>query len=311
VHIGIIGPVNIPAFADRLCESDGRIARQQPTQMGTAPTALALALLDAGHTVTAVTHWVGPALDLQGERLRLIRAESRPRPRQRALTLWRRERSDMVQALLESNPDVVHAHWTYEWALTALATRLPVAITVRDAPLTVVRYRPDLYRLIRMLMSYEVRVRSSRAAVAAVSPYLAKKWRWQTLSAAQIDIIPNIAHMINVGDVRKTDHPTLVEVADDGKRKNIPTLLRAFAIVHARNPHAELRLVGGGLGPDGRISKWAHLRGLGDGVRFWEYARGGNVHRHGRYRRAKQCRGSLGRRHCGTTCGRKFACEAR
>ncbi|MDD9205016.1 glycosyltransferase, partial [Georgenia sp. 10Sc9-8] len=60
----------------------------------------------------------------------------------------------------------------------------------------------------------------------------------------------------------------LVEVANAGRLKNIPALLRAFRKVRRTVPVAELRLIGPGLERDAPLATWARNRRLAAGVRF-------------------------------------------
>ena len=52
------------------------------------------------------------------------------------------EREYINQALDEIKPDLIHVHWTYEYALAALMKRreVPILITVRDHSFDVLRY---------------------------------------------------------------------------------------------------------------------------------------------------------------------------
>ncbi|MCR8691677.1 glycosyltransferase [Rhodococcus rhodochrous] len=269
MRITLISPVNPAAVSDLLSVEDGQIAKDQPVGTGTAPGLLARALVRRGHDVTLVTHRRGHAsLDLTGENFRLVQVESRTRQRHQLKDCWAKERALMAHAVIESRPDVVHAHWAYEWGLAATKTGLPTVLTVRDAPLTVVRYTHDVYRMVRLLMPYRIRFGKQPDVVTAVSPYLASKWRRQTLSGGYIHVIPNSApsDITQIGP--KSDSPLVVEVSDAGRRKNIPLLLLAFAKVRENVPNAELRIIGPGLDEGGFIARDARRHGLAAGVHF-------------------------------------------
>jgi len=66
----------------------------------------------------------------------------RPRPRHRALDLFAAERAGVRQAMEEDPCDLIHAQWTYEFALAALATGQPTLVTAHDAPWRVLRHMP-------------------------------------------------------------------------------------------------------------------------------------------------------------------------
>lgn len=268
MHIALLAPVNPQGLAEHLFPHElDRI--HGDGDYGAAPTAIAVALLEAGATVSVISHRRGhPELRLKGARLSFVQVESRPRPRDQALDWWRVERRAMIAEIKAASPDLVHAHWTYEWALAALAVDLPTVITVRDAPLTILRYQFDSYRIIRTVMAYAVRIRGRGSLFIAASPYMAGSWRKQMLWWRPIPIIPNIVPRDVVSDEDKADHPVIVEVADAGRRKNVKGLLRAFDIVRRRVPHAELRLIGHGLAADSDLARWAEAKGLATGVTF-------------------------------------------
>ena len=54
------------------------------------------------------------------------------------------------------DPDIVHAHWTYEFALGAIESRVPTVVTAHDAPLSILRLNPTPYRLARTVMAWQV-----------------------------------------------------------------------------------------------------------------------------------------------------------
>ena len=84
-----------------------------------------------------------------------------------------------------------------------------------------------------------------------------------------ISVIPNSIPQSAVAPSRRPSlHPTVLEVADSGRRKNIRGLLRAFAIVRLQVPQAELRLVGPGLGALEPLASWASDQGMASGVSF-------------------------------------------
>lgn len=268
MHVALLAPVSPRGLARHLYAGE-RERIVGDGDYGPAPTAIALALLDAGVRVTVVSHRRGfPELRLRGDRLDFIQVGSRARARDQVFDWWAVERSAMVDAIREASPDVVHAHWTYEWALAGLQTGLPTVVTVRDAPLTILRYQFDSYRIIRAAMAYWVRIRGRNTLMTAASPYMAESWRRQMLWRKSMPIIPNIAPQDVERTAARAKHPLVVEVADAGRRKNVKGLLRAFAWVRRTLPDAELRILGNGLGRDGDLAAWAARMELDRGVHF-------------------------------------------
>jgi hypothetical protein len=74
----------------------------------------------------------------------------------RAWDLFAQERAGLERAMREDPCDVVHAHWTYEFALAALASGQPTLVTARDWAPTILlmqrRLRLLPYRLACLLL---------------------------------------------------------------------------------------------------------------------------------------------------------------
>ena len=263
-----MGPATPLDLEEFFFEADRTIARQEIGNYGAPVIELAKALVRSGNSVSIVTHRRGyGALTLDGPNLHFHRVPSERSRRQQVLSQWKAERRAMVRAALGLSPDVVHAHWTYEWALAAQATALPIVITVHDAPLTVLRYHRDIYRLIRLVMAARVRVGRGQHWLTAVSPYVAERWRRQMRDIGPVVVIPNITSD-PIRSTSKSRCPTVIEIADDGPRKNVVGLLHVFKLVRESVPTARLVLVGPGLSEDGALAEDARVRGLSVGVQF-------------------------------------------
>jgi glycosyltransferase involved in cell wall biosynthesis len=173
----------------------------------------------------------------------------------------------MSDALRDAAPDIVHAHWTYEFELAAQDSTIPHVTTAHDAPITILRQLRDPYRAVRLAVA--VRTRPGIRHLSTVSPYLAKRWRKEMVFRRPIEVIPNsIPTNIRPRWRRPARHPVILEVADAGKLKNVRGLLHAFASVRGAVPEAELRLVGPRLGKTEAMALWAESEGLASGVSF-------------------------------------------
>lgn len=272
MHIGMLAPVEIGALSSYLDEEFQHKSNAEPSANAPAATALAIALLKRGHRVSMVTYSTNKAeYFARGERLEIRRVQGL-RPRSEFVSGWRSPIRDMASSMLQSNPDVVHAHWTYEFALAARKTGIPTAVTVRDAPLTVLRYEPDLYRLGRYLMAVRFRLSRDRqrVALAAVSPYMAQKWKKQMMDRRHVHTLPNLPLVSDREPVvgEKAEFPLVVELASAVPRKNVIKLIEAFHLVRLAIPNAELYLLGHGLDDGSQISRYARDAGRADGVRF-------------------------------------------
>lgn len=268
LHVALCGPATVSMLEPRL----GVQVPSAGYPYASLPT-LADQLLAAGHRVTIVSTATDIDAPVQFVRnqLRLVLVPSQPRPRDRALSFFRVERQGLVAALREIRPDVIHAQWTYEFALAAAeAAVAPVLVTARDSPVAILNFHRDAYRFFRLLLA--IRARPSIRHVSANSPYLVRSLRWFGYRGT-IPVIPNFIPALPATD----GHPvrgrcaTVLCVADSGRRKNVRTLLRAMALVRARYPDARLRLVGDGLGQGGLVEAWARQHGLDTQVEFIGY----------------------------------------
>lgn len=268
MRIGLCGPVAIPALA-RWLEPQAPGSPARPPGFGGQPvTQLAAALLDRGHQVVIAT--LDPTVEgeclLEGPRLRI--AVGHYRHRHRARDAFRAERAHVAGVLRREQPDVVHAHWTYEFALGALATGLPTLVTVRDWAPAILRWHPHPYRAVRLLMNI-VTLRKGRY-FTATSPYIRDRLR--RFGVRNIALIPNALPDERFRCREPTYNraaPELIAMNNGFTRwKNVTALLRAFPLVRRRLPRATLRLVGSDFEHDGPAHRWALEHRLDAGVLF-------------------------------------------
>ncbi len=209
---------------------------------------------------------------LRGELLDVACGPYRAHHRMR--DLMRAERHAVRDGLLCMRPDLVHAHWCYEYALGALATGLPTLVSVRDWAPTVVRHmvaRARPYWTGRAVMFFMTLARARYLTVN--SPYLANNVR--RFSRAAIEIIPN--GLPDAGFARRQpkrsaadDRPPVIVSVNNGfgPLKNVKRLLEAFRELRQRGLDCRLDLVGDDYGPGGTCEMWARQRRLAAGVMF-------------------------------------------
>jgi L-malate glycosyltransferase len=215
---------------------------------GIPVTELARAFVDAGLEIEIATiaEEVEAPVTLQGDRLRLHIAPMRSR--HRARDGFRQERLGLERLIKASDANVVHAHWTYEFAWAALDSGRPTIVTAHDAPLTVLRWFRDPYRAVRTAMAYVARFRIR--TLTAVSPYLASRWQREMGYRRPIHVIPNFAPALPLDSTGAVENGSrrIIDVADSSRRKNIASLVRAFGLLRDARPGTQLDLVGPGLG---------------------------------------------------------------
>ncbi len=231
--------------------------------------------LRRGHQVSVFTtdSTTQKARAFRGGRLTIHVVPSRPRARHRVKDFFGAERAGLTAAMKNDPCDVIHAHWTYEFALAAIAGGFPHVVTAHDAPLRIVRFHSDrLYRSIRFFMALAV-ARKARC-LTAVSPYVAEHFRKVLFYRRAIEVIPNGLpdHQFQLGSQRRRVRDERLIFATVltgwGNLKNGTTALRAFEQVRRELPDARLLMFGRGHGKDEAAAQWARARGLDEGVEF-------------------------------------------
>lgn len=265
MRIGICGPVSTAALQSYL-----HVPMGAPKGLGGTPVnQLAIELLRRGRQVTVVScdPHVNPGDEviLEGHNLRVCYGPYRPQ--HRAWDGFRIERRFLAEALRRESPDLVHAHWTYEFALGALSSGRPTLITCHDWAPTILRYTPDAYRSMRLGMQVVSLTRGKQ--FTAVSPYI--QHRIAPLTRGPVTVVPNGLEdsLFQDGQREPPDLPIIVSVNNGFSRlKNVATLLAAFNLVRKKHTNARLILVGQGYEEGGPAHSWARGHGLGGNVVF-------------------------------------------
>lgn len=288
MHIGIVGPI---ATADIRHLLDGKIIGLPVGYYG-APLIVTLIaeLLRRGHRITAVTLSGGMALDwrqpirARGTNLEVVYVPMRRRAWRpngwllgRIIDLYAFERRGLQSAIEQAAPNVVHAHWSYEFAWAAQRAGLPTVITCHDSPFLVARMYSQssptrsVYRWLRAGMAWHVLRHALH--VTAVSPYM--QAQAQPLCRCPISLVPNpLPHFlcdkpINPSHQPDPHSPVLAMVANGWSRlKNPKAALQAFARLRIRKPGARLKMYGVDSGPGERAEHWARQNGIAEGMEF-------------------------------------------
>lgn len=263
MHIGVLGPMSIDLLplggAPELADIPGYPA---PIVSG-----IVRGYLEQGARVTAITTSTGlsDSIIVRSGALTLAVV---PRARARsALRMFREERQSIMRVLEQDTPDVLHAHWTYEFAAAAQDTGIPTLVTAHDDARTILRFQPTLYRLLRLLLSD--RVLKMAPFVSTPSEYLAATIAPRC--AGSMAVIPNfIGEDVSLRDSASVPRGQVVVTVSNGfaARKNVMAGLLAFAPSQTAQSGWEYELIGHGLGPGGEAEQWAKQRGLERGVRF-------------------------------------------
>lgn len=268
MKIGIASPISTVPLAEFLEED---ITNAPKGLGGTTVVELVKGLLHKGHRVSvySLDLQVATPIVLKGKLLTIYYGPYRPKHRMR--DFMKVERHSIRDFITEDNPDVVHAHWTYESAIGALASGKPTLITVRDWPLAVLRQKPDAYRLGKVLMHFTTLFRGFN--FTANSPYLQKYL--QKYIRKDIPVIPNALDDVDFYKGERhpnISQPTIVS-ANNGfaKLKNVKSLLYAFNLIKKKIPTCRLILVGDEFERNGKAEQWAKEKGLAEHVAFAGY----------------------------------------
>lgn len=277
MHIALVGPI---AGADvrGLLDGDSPIPQGY---LGAPLTGIIVGeLVRLGHRVTAITTdselpLAGGAVRREGKNFSFTVCPARPRAWAfngqhlgRVVDFFATERQAITEALKTAGPDIVHAHWSYEFALAALNQPAPHLITCHDAPAVVLRFTRSPYRALRFLMARQV-FRKGRE-FTTVSDYMAAELAHALGHTPQVIPNPVAAHVLALGRDRKAGASRCVVMVCNGwdRRKNAEPALRAFELWRSREPSAELHLFGADFGSGEKAQRWAESEGIAGGMYF-------------------------------------------
>ncbi|SDK51157.1 glycosyltransferase family 4 protein [Streptomyces indicus] len=264
MRIGLTGPVDLDPLREALgCEVP---------QVYSGPSTgwLARTWWEQGHdvTVVALSDRVRAQQTYGSGSLKLVVVPMRER--HRARDLFREERRGLADALRGQPLDVVSAHWTYEFALGAIASGLPTCVTARDTPLRYAWEMRSAYRWWRHTMAVPAALKAT--ALGANSPYTAAHFRRFLGVRRPIEVIPNAVRTdaLPAPAAPPPGRAPVFATASQGwgRWKNTAAALWAFPLVRERLPQARLVMFGRAHGPGGEAETWARRRGLADGVEF-------------------------------------------
>ena len=276
LHVAIAG-IALTKPLERFLDGE---ADRLPAGVGGASSAvwqLVGDLVDRGQRVSVVTldTAVSTPVTASGPLLDLVCGPYRPRHRMR--DLMRAERRAVRDGVVRMRPDLVHAHWCYEYALGALASGVPTLVTAHD-------WMPTILRLTRarhwpygsgLTLLYFTTLARARY-LTANSPYTAKKVR--RFTRASVEVVPNgvpdadfvmSAGQEALNQSRPAGPPVIVSVNNGfGPRKNVSRLLEACGTLRQQGVRSVLQLIGDEYQPGGPCEAWARHRRLAEGVEF-------------------------------------------
>lgn len=267
--IGMLGPITLRDFQEFL---DPKLDfNALPEGLGGSPVnLLSRELLKRGHRMVIIT--VDPSVRdevvITGEHLKICVG---PYRQKRARDFFSEERKYLLRTIQREKPDVLHAQWTYEFALGAIVSGLPYLVTAHDAPINVLRRNFIPYRIARTLMAYVALWRAKR--VVSVSPYVARHLRRFAFHWRDIQVVPNglPQELFERKNSHCRDHQgiTFATVLNGwAGYKNGQVAIKAFAHLREKMKSARLYMFGTDYGAGEIAETWSQARGLHWGIEF-------------------------------------------
>lgn len=255
LKIGISAPISTRELQDYL---HGDVKMLPKGLGGTAVNLLVRSLLEQGHELVVYTLSpdVADKIKVRGDKLTICYGKYRTKGR--FIDFFRKE-SEAIREMIASEPaDIIHAHWTYEFAIGAIKSRLPHVVTVRDwAPLVLKSVPPIHYRFIRLLMNNWV-FRNSRNFISNsyyISELVRKKYGYDT------EVIPNPMNenlFLLTQKISKDKKVKIIAINNGfNNLKNVTKLIKAFSIINERYPGSELLLLGREYEKGGLAESWS------------------------------------------------------
>lgn len=255
MKVCLVGPCS-PADISHLIHAEYRHdVNQIKAFRGIPVSTLASQLVAHSHQVTLITN--SPDVEIRkhffGPNFTLIVLPQRKRARYLALSLYAVEIFAISKLIRKLDVDIVHAHWTYEYALGSLIAKKPCIVTAHDAPWQVFKTAGSKkFWVFRFVLAWLVRLNID--FIIFVSNDLNSKWKREMLWRGESRIIPNIPPFeINrmTPSIKIENSFKILTVGDDSERKNVETLIEAFNLLRKNYPNVELHVVGVGLESNG------------------------------------------------------------
>lgn len=266
MHIGIAGPILTDSLKNYL-----DLPENYPKGLGGASVinlVIGLLKLNCEVSVYTLDTKIKESIIIKGEKLKIYFGEYREKGSSRMLDFFNKESQLIKKFILIDKPDIVNAHWGYEFAIGAIKSGYPHIITLRDVPLEILKLKKDLYRFIRLLMNYWV-MRNGKH-FCANSPYTAERLK---IFKKDLPVIPNsiLTEWIvnNPKDFPKEKIKIVSILSGWGERKNPQPALKAFSLLRKKyKEKLEYHFYGQGYEKNELGYDWAKANNLLDGVYF-------------------------------------------
>lgn len=268
MKIGIAGPILIDSLKKYLTITD--FEQLKLGFGGTAVNNLIIGLLEKGQKVSvySLDISIDKPIIIEGTNLKIYLGIYRKSGKLRMLDFFHKEIQQIKEFIITDKPDVVNAHWSYEFAIGAIKSKVPTIVTFRDNAWQILKIKKDAYRIVRFLM--DKWVKSHAKNIVVNSPYLKQMFHEES----KVTIIPN-SFNDNLFSFKPKKIPSstikIVSILNGwGKIKNPKPALFAFKkIDEIYNEKIEYYLIGPGYEKGGEGYKWAQKHNLLKNVYFW------------------------------------------
>ena len=265
MHIAILGPIDTKSLFPAIKKKD---IRTLPKGHGVSVLSqLALGLLELGHQVSVITlsnDINNNIVIYKNNKFKIYYCPLRKRAFRfndgsigRAANFWYQEIKFMQKALLNDNPQIVNAHWAYEYAFAAILAKKKYILTTRDIPHIILKYETTLYRLVRFIMA-GIALKVSKN-ISTISNYA--KLKTQLYTNRFIHVIPNpsIKDVPKLKIKKKLNKKIRIIMINNGFsfRKNIKIALKAFKEFNKNFSNSNLTLFGHGMERHNTCYTWA------------------------------------------------------
>jgi|TARA_B110000196_G_C21073112_1_gene628533 glycosyltransferase involved in cell wall biosynthesis len=277
MKIAILGPINTQILSSVIKKKD---IKNLPKGNGASLVPnIILGLLALGHHVTCIsltTEITDKIVFYKNKRLKIYYCPLRKRAFRfsdgkigRASNFWYQEIKFMKQAILKDKPDIINAHWIYEYAYAAILSKKKYLITTHDIPHVILKYQTDLYRFVRFIMGF-ITLKIAKN-ISAASNYA--KIQTEKYTNTSIDVIPNCLRkeefLLKIKK-KKLNKKIKIVMINQGfsDRKNVKIALQAFKEFNKNFPSSNLTLYGDDMERNNVCHQWAKKNNLTKNVIF-------------------------------------------
>lgn len=179
---------------------------------------------------------------------------------------FKTEIEDLKKLMKETNPDIIHAHWSYEFGLAAIDSGLPHVITIHDNATKVLRYYMDPFRAVRWVLNYQCLKKAHN--LIANSEYIFNTIRqsYQKKTLIINNAYPDTLNNYKIDNDKEKFFITISNSFDE--LKNVRNSLKAFSLIRKKHKDFRYRIIGSDMGPNGPAIQYAKNYHLDEGVDF-------------------------------------------